>query len=158
MTDQTQSSLTDQQLLTNYLALREDRCPSCNYNIHNLTTDTCPECGEKLKLQVTIKTPKLAAFVVGLIALSISAGFPLLFAALICIIFLMNRGGSGFVGIITSSLLFFAILCLPLYCWYRNRAKLIRSTNSRRWAWAIITWLTCPLSLVVTYAILEYFE
>ncbi|QQE13342.1 hypothetical protein JD969_07755 [Planctomycetota bacterium] len=158
MTDQTQSSHTDQKLLLDYLAIREDHCPSCDYNIHKITSDTCPECGEALKLQVAMKTPKLAAFVVGLIALSISAGFPLLFAALITIIYFIDNPGPGFIQIVTSSLAFFALLCVPIYIWYRNRSKLIRSNNHARWFWACITWFSCPVSLLTTYIILEYFQ
>ena len=157
MTDQTQTSPTDQQLLTNYLALREDRCPSCHYNIHKLTTDTCPECGEKLKIQVALKTPKLAAFVVGLIALSISAGFPLLFACLLIIYFFVSYPDVEYFKVAGCSIALSLIVSVPMFFWYRYRAKLIRSTNLYRWPLVLLTWLTCPISLIIIFVVMEYF-
>lgn len=42
----------DTGLLTEFLRQRETPCPSCAYDLRDHTTDSCPECGQRLRLTV----------------------------------------------------------------------------------------------------------
>jgi rubrerythrin len=51
MTDQAPQIDSDaayDKLLAVYLAGRDTACTSCNYNLRNVTSGACPECGEPL--------------------------------------------------------------------------------------------------------------
>lgn len=39
-------------LLFEFLQANEAKCPVCGYNVHRLTSDICPECGQRLELRV----------------------------------------------------------------------------------------------------------
>ncbi|QDU32355.1 hypothetical protein KS4_03870 [Poriferisphaera corsica] len=150
---------SDLDLLKHYLSVREEHCPSCSYNLHNLTNDSCPECGEPLKLQVALQTPKLAAFITGLIALSISAGFPILFAAMALIAFTANGYYPRKMLYFFSGLVLLSLLNSSFtFVWCRFKATLIRRTSRFRWPVAIISWLLCPITMFIAYIILELFE
>lgn len=58
-------------LLQSFLADRDQPCPTCNYNLRGLTTDTCPECRAPIVLGILGKLPqpKLAWFVGAVLAL-----------------------------------------------------------------------------------------
>jgi hypothetical protein len=52
--------------LIQFLATRDEPCPSCGYNLRGLTSQACPECGEALELRVNLVTPRLGTLVVAL--------------------------------------------------------------------------------------------
>jgi nitrate reductase gamma subunit len=60
--------------LTAYLAGADEPCPCCNYNLRGLTVAACPECNQALTLRVALKEPRLAWFLVAVIALSCGIG------------------------------------------------------------------------------------
>ena len=62
-------------LLRRYLLGRDVECPSCRYNLRDLTGERCPECGQAVALRLQMAEPKLAAMLTGLVALSAGAGF-----------------------------------------------------------------------------------
>ena len=62
-------------LLLQFLRARDVPCPSCAYNLRDLTGDRCPECGQEITLRLQLAEPKLAAMLTGLIGLSTGAGF-----------------------------------------------------------------------------------
>jgi len=61
--------------LADFLADRDEPCPSCGYNLRGLKRPACPECGAGLTLRVNLTDPRLASFIGGVIALSVGAGF-----------------------------------------------------------------------------------
>src|SRR5438874_1764600 len=64
----------DGGLLREYLAGRDTHCPLCGYNLRDLVGNRCPECGERITLQVNAVEPRLAAPIAGLVGLSAGAG------------------------------------------------------------------------------------
>jgi hypothetical protein len=44
--------MSDDRGLRHYLAQYDAPCPGCGYNLRGLTGDTCPECGDALRLGV----------------------------------------------------------------------------------------------------------
>src|SRR3954452_18346660 len=65
----------DRELLVRFLADRDVECPQCRYNLRDLRSDLCPECGERIALRVQLVEPRQAAPIVGLIGLSAGVGF-----------------------------------------------------------------------------------
>jgi len=51
----------DDIVLIDWLKDRDAACPLCAYNIRGLTTPRCPECGQVLRLSVTLAEPYLKA-------------------------------------------------------------------------------------------------
>ncbi|MCI0674195.1 MAG: hypothetical protein L0Y42_00275 [Phycisphaerales bacterium] len=62
-------------MLEQYLATREALCPRCRYNLRALRGHSCPECGERISLQIGPGHPRQPAFITGIIGLAASAGF-----------------------------------------------------------------------------------
>ncbi|WP_432798796.1 hypothetical protein [Poriferisphaera sp. WC338] len=150
---------TDQQMLASYLAQWEDYCPSCHYNIHKLTSDTCPECGEKLRLQVALKMPKMGAFIAGLIGLSASAGFPILFLGIFFLAIVGNGYQPGHPYKLTMLYtLFFLINAVFVFLWCRFKLSLIRSKTRFRWPLALTAWLLCPMTVVISFIVMQLYQ
>src|SRR4051812_44872831 len=61
--------------LRTYLADIDAPCPSCDYNLRGLTSDTCPECNQRLTLRVGLAEPRQRAFIGALVGLAMGAGF-----------------------------------------------------------------------------------
>ena len=61
-------------LLQRYLCDRDTPCPRCEYNLRGLSSRKCPECGDKLQLQVGLADPKLGAYITLLVSLCIGFG------------------------------------------------------------------------------------
>lgn len=62
-------------ILTQYLAHHDAPCPRCRYNLRNLTTNQCPECGLELALQVKGTQPILKWWLTTLLANTLPLGF-----------------------------------------------------------------------------------
>ncbi|MEM9419610.1 MAG: hypothetical protein AAGA25_11260 [Planctomycetota bacterium] len=60
--------------LQDYLANREEACPSCGYNLRGLMGNTCPECGVALTLRVGLMEPRLMGLIAGLGSASVAFG------------------------------------------------------------------------------------
>lgn len=52
-----------------FVAARHMPCPRCGYDLRDLTTPQCPECGERLALRVGAATPRF-----GLLVLAMAPG------------------------------------------------------------------------------------
>lgn len=63
------------ELLREFLALGDQRCPSCNHQLHQLTGTACPKCRETLVLRVGWKRSRHSALKVALIGLAVPIGF-----------------------------------------------------------------------------------
>ncbi len=69
-------------LLKQYLAERDVPCPVCKYNVRSLTTDVCPECGERLGLALKAIDQRYGAWIAALIGASCGLGFYLAISGL----------------------------------------------------------------------------
>ncbi len=65
-----------------FVAGRDVPCPVCEYNLRDLTLDRCPECGERLVLQLTRAEPMLGLFLAFVLPLLGAAGLGLIFVML----------------------------------------------------------------------------
>ena len=65
----------DGRMLAQFLAERDEPCPSCGYSLRGLTTATCPECRQELRLRVGLVEPRMKLYLLGLVGLSAGVGF-----------------------------------------------------------------------------------
>jgi hypothetical protein len=72
------SPRTDDQILIDWLRDRDVFCPLCNYNVRNLTSPRCPECGNKLRITIAIVDPYLKAWIALMVGVCAGAGIGIL--------------------------------------------------------------------------------
>jgi hypothetical protein len=70
---------SDDATLIDWLREREIPCPMCGYNLRALQTPRCPECGQMLRLSVTLAEPYLKAWVTLLVFSCLGSSVGLLF-------------------------------------------------------------------------------
>ena len=83
-------------LLSIFLRDRDVPCPACAYNLRDLTTSRCPECGHGVALRVGLAERNLKAWVTLLVVCCLGAGMGLVVIAM-AIIFSILGGVAGFI-------------------------------------------------------------
>ena len=58
-----------------FLRGRDVPCPGCKYNLRDLESAVCPECGEALTVGLQAERPRLAGLVLGLLPIAMTLGF-----------------------------------------------------------------------------------
>lgn len=135
---------SDHDLLVTYLKDRGAPCPGCGYDLRNLTSDRCPECGQQLVLGVHLAEPKLAAFIGGLVGLAMSAGF----SWLLCLFAItVERPVAGVWGAILVPGVVSTIL---LVVWIKMRSWLRLGSSSLRITAVSICWCV-PLANIIFF-------
>jgi len=65
---------TDNLLLA-YVGGRDVECPTCRYNVRDLKSPVCPECGERLVLRLQAVKPRVGVLIAGLLPMAMALGF-----------------------------------------------------------------------------------
>ncbi len=126
------------RFLKRYLQVFEASCPRCQYNLHQLTGTTCPECGMGLVLTVGAVEPDLRAWITLVVSLCLGAGLGLFWIPV-----LLNQGmlDDDALGTIVCS-----IACIPLallaLC---GRRRFIKMQPANQWKLTV-----CGVGLTVT--------
>lgn len=139
------------ELLRAYLAAHREPCPSCGYELHQLTGGKCPECGQALCLRVGLETPNLAAFVTGLVGLAAGFGFSGTVLLLLIYIELIEQFGPPFsiwVVLAVESSVSLGLILL----WIRFGNAIRRMARGRRWPLAIACG-ALPIVNMIVYVI-----
>jgi hypothetical protein len=71
------TSAANADSLRTWLLDRDEPCPSCAYNLRGLNSDRCPECGNQLRLSVSLVEPYIKAWIALITAVLPPAGFGL---------------------------------------------------------------------------------
>jgi hypothetical protein len=79
MQDEPRTTGVGHDLLTAYLADRDEACPRCGYNLRLLRSSRCPECGDEVRLQVGLVEPRVGAYIALVAAWSTGLGGTVLF-------------------------------------------------------------------------------
>jgi predicted RNA-binding Zn-ribbon protein involved in translation (DUF1610 family) len=66
---------TGHEFVEAFVRNRDVACPTCKYNLRDLTSGVCPECGETLVLRLQAEQPRTAVLVMGLLPLAMALGF-----------------------------------------------------------------------------------
>ena len=124
-------------LLLAYLGGHDEPCPMCEYNLRGLTGTVCPECGEALRLRVSLSEPKMAAYLCGLIGLSVGVGFSgIILAFGIVGTMMYGFGGGPPYWMIVALVSQFVIEGLAIWAWLVRRNWIRRRDRNHRWALA----------------------
>ena len=138
--------------LLRFVAGRDVPCPACGYNLRDLQTARCPECGDELELVIRLAEPRQGALIGGLIGLASGFGLGgLLLVYLVIIVFMR--------GIRTSLMGEFAVVnalgCaahgVALWLWIRNWHRIRRSPPAMRRRLVALCW-AMPLAFIVIFA------
>ena len=149
--DRPQLPAPEAEHLRAFLRDRDAMCPICDYNLRDLASSTCPECGTTLQLAVGPLAPPSSAWVVLLMALCIPASLGVLTSCL-CWgsgpdIFAWVPDGQGAVSGLVAA---YCMACLPLtvvaLC---TRSRFDRFAENTQWALALIMSFASGVSFVM---------
>lgn len=150
--------------VSTFLRDRSVPCPSCKYDLRNLTGDVCPECGIKLRLTVGAAESVPKAWIVGVAGLSATLAIPVaVLMVLMYFIFYRSFQGRGLGAIIGEFfhdggwvlLVAIAVWAAVLYLWVRSRRFVQSCSPLQRRLLAACSILTLPASLVGYYFALD---
>lgn len=114
-------STPDPHLLA-YVAGRDVECPVCKYNLRDLPSDRCPECGQSLMLRLAQVEPRLRLWLAMLVPLLLGGGLGSLFLVL-CIKWGLPRVGA--VPVLLFGLMFpVGLVALRSRRWFLRRTSL----------------------------------
>ena len=147
-TDTTPAS-DDAAMLKQYLGSRDVPCPHCNYNLRNLTSNVCPECGEEVTLRVQSLEPRQAAPIAGLVLLSAGAGLNgLLLIYWLTMVLYYDRSSGGWGSFFKVNAVGFVALGSCVAIWLKFWRKIRRLATLQRWLAVIICALVTTTDLV----------
>ena len=138
-------------MLAAFLAERNVPCPRCGYNLRGLVSDGCPECGDRLQLQVGLVEPRLGPYLAAVVACCAGAAA----SGFIIVLALAYAPGSwwGQVSswIATAQFLTLTPTAVALLKW---RRAFTRQTHERQMTWAICASLVAVIAttgVIVTF-------
>lgn len=82
-------------MLPEYLADRDEPCPSCGYNLRGLSGNRCPECALEVCLGVQLseaRTGLMVSAIIGLMLSAAPAAAVVLFVAFVSVVFRVPEG------------------------------------------------------------------
>ncbi len=85
--------------LRSYLADRDEECPMCSYNLRGLTGPMCPECGEALRMRVSLCEPKLGLYLATVIGCAVGVGFSGIVMGWVVFLWLTDDYGPGILDV-----------------------------------------------------------
>ena len=146
----TEPSSGEHSLLKLFLHERDALCPVCGYNLRNLTSGNCPECGQRVALRVGAPDLRLGVFVWALAPLLMMVGT----ACFTLLVVIMEGSPPGATWGLWG-LFALAAVDLPLASvLYRKRVSFFRRSRAWQvrtavWIWAlhVILMLTFSLNL-----------
>jgi len=127
--------------LRSYLADRDEDCPMCSYNLRGLTGPMCPECGEGLRMRVSLCEPRLGLYLFGVVGWAVGVGFS---GLLLVAWFLPSKIlGGDYASLHDTWTLWLQIVVqgsmMGLSLW---KGRWIRTMSGRfRWTLAAVAWL-----------------
>ncbi len=140
-----QPSSDEHALLKSFLHERDALCPVCSYNLRNLTSGTCPECGQRVALRVGTPDLRLGVFVWALAPMLMVAGTGC-FLLLVVIMEGPPPGATfGVWGLFTL-----AAVDVPLAgVLYRKRVSFFRRSRGRQMQAAALLWVLHVIFMLV---------
>ena len=125
------------ELLESFLAGRSHPCPVCGYDLRDLRSDRCPECGRVLRLTVTQERPQRAAFVIGLMAFAAPLGASLCAISGVFYHKLTGRADWDFLRRpLVMNCIVLVLAAAALWLWLRFARRLRRQSTGRQWTCA----------------------
>lgn len=135
---------TTDQMLRRFLRLHDSPCPICRYNLRSLTSDVCPECGQRFELRIGSSDPRIGAFLGFLAPMIMMSGIALLFLVLTIVV--DSRAPWGAYAVMCAGIID-GILVLVL-C--RRRAWFHRRTKQAQTQLAALAWIANAAFLIAS--------
>ena len=143
--------------LRDHLAGHDELCPMCEYNLRGLTGTVCPECGEALRLRVSLSEPKMAAYLCGLIGLSVGVGFSVIILMFGVVGTLLYGSGGGFFDWMLVALVSqFVIEGLAMWLWLVRRSWIRRRSRGQRLALVAAAW-GCTIGFTMLFFTMTFY-
>lgn len=140
-----QPSSDEHELLRSFLHERDAVCPVCGYNLRNLTSGTCPECGQRVALCVGAPHLRLDVFAWTLTPLLMMVGIGCFMLLVVIMVGPPPVATWGLWGLFAL-----AAVDLPLAgVLYRNRVSFFRRSRTRQVQAAALIW---ALHLILMFA------
>jgi hypothetical protein len=140
--------------LREYLSARSIACPMCTYELRGLTSDRCPECGERLVLQVGAAEPRLGSWVAGLIGIAGGAGFHAVLFGWAIIARMSTRWGPPLGEVIVIAALA-SVQALGVFLWVRLGRRIRRASRGARSALVMTGWGVSIALVIVTFYVID---
>ena len=139
----------DERALIEFLGQRDVPCPLCGYNLRQLRSARCPECGRELELRVGLSEPRQGAWVTAQIAIAAAAGV----GGLAIVATIMH----GWPNVSRRQWLFnicffYYMLAIPLAgMTYLLRRRFLRLERNAQW------WIAIAASIATAFSIASMF-
>ncbi len=131
-----QPSSDEHEFLRSFLHERDALCPVCRYNLRNLTSGTCPECGQRVALRVGAPHLRLGVFAWALAPMLMMTG-----AGCFVLLVVMMEGPPPGADWGLWGLFGLAAFDVPLAgVLYRNRVSFFRRSHAKQVQAAALIW------------------
>jgi hypothetical protein len=142
--------------LQHFLATTDAPCPSCDYNLRGLKSDACPECNQKLVLNVALAEPRQRAFIAALVGLAMGAGFQGLLALyFVYWTFVRNRGMGEGLRFILLTAPFFVVEGAALLLLVYKRRPFQRRGNRFKACCVTLAWFVTIAGFAIFTALIK---
>ncbi len=144
----------DVDRLREYLAERDEACPSCGYNLRGLTGQACPECGLGLTLRVGLTEPATGVLIAAIVGLAVGVGWSGTFLGVVVSISLLEQDWPpGYVCAVPALTFIVTGMLLLGVCGRDGRAKFRRRTAAVRLGTCTGAWVLSVGSVVLFVAV-----
>ncbi len=137
-------------MLERFVAGRDVFCPACGYNLRDLHTDRCPECGDELVLRVNMAEQKLGLFITCVIGLAVGLGFNatvLIWTGLVTLFGGYHLGAKYAVTPLISTV----VLGGGLWLLLARRKRFRRYSRRFKAGLAVLTWAASTISATLFF-------
>jgi predicted RNA-binding Zn-ribbon protein involved in translation (DUF1610 family) len=146
---QTDRDAAYDKLLAAYLAGRDTACTSCNYNLRNVTSGACPECGEPITISLGRADRSTLPWFVAVIAYAAAAAISGLWLFIMMMIILFEFLGAEEIAVGFVSLCAFLAALVVLILIIRRRHAIWSWSTMRQWWLPLSVLLLVPLVIIL---------
>jgi hypothetical protein len=134
--------------LAEFLADRDEPCPSCGYNLRGMQSGVCPECRQELVLGVQLAEPKLKAFIATVLGLAVGGGFSAMLVGYVIVSEVAMRRASVPPDFFRAVIPGVVVCGVPLAVLLVKRRAFSRLSEVARVGWAVLAWILAIGNLV----------
>lgn len=138
---------SERELITRFLKNREYGCPSCKYNLRDVTTGSCPECGKYLQLSIVPLERRDSVALPWLLSMALSLSVAP-FAAMVLGSEIRGRRTLSWENIVYGLIVGLLILAVPLLA---GRQRFLNAKKRTRWIMfgLVFVWWCAPIAIIV---------
>lgn len=147
MDESTLPQPSERDWLIEFLRDRDVACPLCGYNLRELFSERCPECGRGVRLNVLPAEPLMRIWITTLVFMGASAGMGLFVAGIV----ISEGWPPPRMILVTISLIYF-LLSIPLFIvMVCVRGAFLRMERSSQGLFAMFSAIVLGLALLLFF-------